>query len=190
MRLSSRSLVLLALLAHPAARALAQDMDVPVGAQVSILLKVIGFDRQLPLRAPTELVIGIAYQSGSRASLVAKDETRRGFSEVRDGINGVPIRVETIDLDSERLDAALRRLNPTILYVTPLRAADIAAIAAATRAARVTTVTGVARYVSRGLAVGVSLHDGRPRILVNLEAARLEGADLASELLKLATIVK
>jgi hypothetical protein len=190
MRLSPRSLVLSALLAIPSASVLAQDMDVPVGTQVSVLVKVIGFDRQLPVRAPTELVIGIAFQGGSRASRVAKEEARRSFAAERAGINGVPIRVESIDLDTEPLDAALRRLTPTFLYVTPLRAADIDAIVVATRAARVTTMTGVARYVSRGLAIGVALHDGRPRILVNLEAARLEGADLASELLKLATIVK
>lgn len=193
MRPAHRLLLRLALLALPAVattRAAAQDMDVPVGTQVSVLVKVIGFDRQLPARAPTELVIGIAFQSGSRTSRAAREEARQGFAAVRGGINGVPIRVESIDLDSERLDAALRRLDPTFLYVTPLRAADIDAIVAAARAARVTTMTGVARYVSRGLAIGVALHDGRPRILVNLEASRLEGADLASELLKLATIVK
>lgn len=190
MRLALRSLVLLALLALPAARAVAQEMDVPVGTQVSVLVKVIGFDRQLAVRAPTEIVIGIAFQGGSRASRVAKEEALRGFASARAGINGVPIRVETIDLDGERLETALRRLTPTFLYVTPLRAEDIDAMVVATRAARVTTMTGVARYVSRGLAIGVSLHDGRPRILVNLESARLEGADLASELLKLATIIK
>lgn len=190
MGLSARSLVLLALLALPAARAVSQDMDVPVGTQMSVLVKVIGFDRQLPVRAPTELVIGIAFQSGSRASVLAKEEAQRSLAAVREGVHGVPIRVETIDLDGERLDAALRLLKPTFLYVTPLRAADIGAMVVTTRAARVTTMTGVARYVSRGLAIGVSLHNGRPRILVNLEAARLEGADLASELLKLATIVK
>lgn len=183
-------MALMALVVLPATRAGAQDMDVPVGTQVSVLVKVIGFDRQLPVRAPAEIVIGIAFQGGSRTSRVAREEARRVFAAVRGGINGVPIRVESIDLDDERLDAALRRLAPTFLYVTPLRAADIDAIVVASRAARVTTMTGVARYVARGVAIGVALHDARPRILVNLEAARLEGADLASELLKLATIVK
>ena len=162
----------------------------PVGIQVSVFLKVISFDRQLHLRAPTEVVLAIAFQSGNRASVIARDEARQAIAAARDGVDGLPIRVETIDLDGERLADALARHGLTHLYVTPLRATDIGAIAAATRAAQVTTLTGVPRYVSRGLAIGVELRDERPRILVNLNASRLEGANLSAELLKLATIVK
>lgn len=185
-------LVLLALAAGALSpqRARAQDMDVPVDLQMSVFLKVISFDRQLHVRAPTEVVIGIAFQGGNRASSIARDEARRSIAAARDGVDGLPIRVESIDLDVERLGEALRRRALTHLYVTPLRAADIGAIAAATRAARVTTLTGVPRYVARGLAIGVELRAERPRILVNLEASRLEGAELAAELLKLATIVR
>jgi hypothetical protein len=183
-------LLLLATSAYGATPLAAQDMDVPVATQVSVLVKVLGFDRQLPVRAPDEIVVGIAFQGGNRASRLAKDEAVQAFTAARDGINGVPLRVETVDLDTERLATALRRLQATALYVTPLRATDIGAIAAAARAERVTTMTGVARYVGRGLAIGVALHDARPRILINLEAARLEGAEFAAELLKLATIVR
>jgi hypothetical protein len=54
----------------------------------------------------------------------------------------------------------------------------------------VVTLASVPAYVGAGLAIGVALRDGRPHILINLAASRLEGADLASELLKLATIVE
>lgn len=186
----SLALFVLAAGALAARRAGSQEMDVPVGIQVSVFLKVISFDRQLHLRAPTEVVLGIAFQSGNRASVIAKEEARQAIAAARDGVDGLPIRVETIDLDVERLGEALARHGLTHLYVTPLRATDIGAIAAATRAAQVTTLTGVPRYVSRGLAIGVELRDERPRILVNLNASRLEGANLSAELLKLATIVK
>ncbi len=184
------ALFVLATGAFSARRAGAQEMDVPVAIQMSVLLKVISFDRQLPLRAPKEVVLGIAFQSGNRASVIARDEVRQAIAAACDGVNGVPIRVEAIDLDGEPVAAALKRRALTHLYVTPLRAADIRALAAATRAARVTTLTGVPSYVARGLAIGVVLRGERPHILVNLDASRLEGADLAAELLKLATIVK
>jgi hypothetical protein len=51
-------------------------------------------------------------------------------------------------------------------------------------------MSGVPRHVASGLALGVGLRGGRPRILVHVEASRLEGADLSAELLKLAEIVK
>jgi hypothetical protein len=184
------ALLVLSVCTLPARGARSQDMDVPVAIQVPVFLKVITFDRQLKARAGAEIVIGIAYQRGNRESVIAKDEAMQAFAAAVDGVAGLPVHVEPIDLDDELLGNAVKRLPLTFLYVTPLRATDIGAIAAVTRAARVTTLTGVPRYVSRGLAIGVGLRDGRPRILLNLEAARLEGADLAAELLKLATIVK
>jgi hypothetical protein len=54
----------------------------------------------------------------------------------------------------------------------------------------VVTLAGVPAYVAAGLALGVALRGERPHILINLAASRLEGADLAAELLKLATIVE
>ncbi|MDB4917441.1 MAG: hypothetical protein JWM95_5085 [Gemmatimonadetes bacterium] len=167
-----------------------QEMEVPVAIQIPIFLKVITFDRLRKARAPSELVIGIAYQHGYRTSVTARDEALLSIANARDSSSAAPIRVETIDLDDERLADALKRAPITLLYITPLRATDITLLAATARAARVTTVTGVPRYVVNGLAVGVELRDRRPRILVNLEASRLEGADLTSELLKLATIVR
>lgn len=177
-------------LVAPIARVRAQEMDVPVSIQISIFLKVLTFDRALVGRAPAEVVVGIAFQRGSRASVLAKDEAVRALRAAPDGVAGVRVRIETVDLDVERLPEAIARRGLTHLYVTPLRATDVRTIAVVTRAAQVTTLSGVPAYVTQGLAIGVELRDGRPRILVNLRASRLEGADLAAELLKLATIVE
>ena len=44
-------------------------------------------------------------------------------------------------------------------------------------------------YVEEGIAVGIGLRNMRPLILINLEAARAEGAAFSSQLLSLARIV-
>jgi hypothetical protein len=98
------------------------------------------------------------------------------------------VSVVTIDLDRDDLAAALTHSRATLLYVAPLRGADVQQLAGVARAAHVTTLTGVVRYVELGLAVGVRLRGDRPRIVVNLAASRLEGAELAAELLKLADV--
>jgi hypothetical protein len=76
-----------------------------------------------------------------------------------------------------------------VLYVSPLRAVHLEDVALVSRAAQITTVTGVPRYVETGLAIGVDLKGERPQIVVNLAASRAEGADLTAHLLKLARVV-
>jgi hypothetical protein len=165
----------------------AQEMEVPVAVQLPLFLKVMSFDRQLRSRAAGTLVIAIVYQSGYRASAETKDEAWLSVSGVHE-IGGMPVHVVVIDLDREELDAALTRSQVTLLYVAPMRGIDVKDFVHIARAAQVTTLTGVVRYVELGLAVGVRLRGDRPRIIVNLAASRLEGAELAAELLKLAEV--
>jgi hypothetical protein len=47
----------------------------------------------------------------------------------------------------------------------------------------------VSRYVPLGVAVGARLQAERPRLLLNLQAARRAGADFSAELLKLAEVI-
>jgi hypothetical protein len=165
-------------------------MEVPVAVQLPLFLKVMSFDRQLRARGSGAgtLVIAIAYQSGYRASADAMTEAGQSASAVHE-IAGMPVSVLAIDLDRDDLGAAMTRNQVTLLYVAPLRGIDVKQLASATRAAHVTTLTGVVHYVELGLAVGVRLRGDRPRIVVNLAAARLEGAELAAELLKLADVL-
>jgi YfiR/HmsC-like len=166
----------------------AQEMEIPVGVQLPLFLKVMSFDRQLRSRGAGTLVIAIAYQSGYRASVGAKEEAWRSASGFRE-IAGMPVNLVAIDLDREELGAALTRDRATLLYVAPVRGIDVRELVQVTRAARVTTLTGVVRYVELGLAVSVRLRGDRPRIVVNLAASRLEGAELAAELLQLAEVI-
>ena len=94
----------------------------------------------------------------------------------------------TIDLDRESLADCLKMHGAALLYITPLRAVDVGAVATTASNAGVTTVTGVPQYIAQGVAVGVRLQRDRPRILINLQGARLQGADFAAELLKLADV--
>jgi hypothetical protein len=167
------------------AAASGQDMDVPVAMQVALFLKVVTFDRNLVIAPATDMVVAVAYQGGYRASVTAKDDAMSALQLNR---SQQKIRAVAIDLDRESLAAALGRHNPSVLYVAPLRGIDISDLATIARRAGVTTVTGVAAYVSLGLAVSVRLQGERPKLLINPEAARLEGADFTAALLNLAQI--
>ena len=167
-------------------------MPVPVDVQVPVLLKVLTFDRRIADARGENLVVGVLYQSGYRLSGTVRDGVVNALN--RTGSTGPANRalnVVTIDADvTEKLDEALTRLGVKVLYVTPLRAFDLDGLVKATRRTRTLTLTGVPDYVEAGLSIGLDLRQDRPQILVNLRAARAEGADLAAPLLSLATVVE
>ena len=168
----------------------AQEMAMPVGVQFSVFTRVFAFDRQFGRRAREEIVIGIVYQrrvpESSNIKEAVAEELRSGVS-----VRGRPIRVLPIPVArSEDLEAALSLHDIDVLYITPLRSLDLDGITTLSRRHRVLTCTGVPDYVTQGLAVGIGARRSRPLILINLAAARAEGAEFSSELLKLAQIIE
>lgn len=168
-------------------RLIAQEMVVPVTTQAALFSRILAFDRALAARNHGDLVIGILYQSRFRESLNTKDVLVDVEAEARPflGVRYVPIEVG----DGADLGTLLEANEIDVLYIAPLRAVDLADVTAVTRVRSILTFTGVPEYVAAGIAVGIGARGGRPHILINLSAARAEGADFSSELLKLAQIV-
>ena len=162
----------------------AQEMAVPVEVQVPLFLKLLHFERRLQSRAADDtLVIGIVYQQRFRASLEVKD----GFVAAVEalGTEG-PLRCTPLDLDSQKdLSRALAASQARVLYLCPLRAADLKKIAGIARDHRVLTMTGVPDFVRAGVAVGIDSKGQKPLILINLPAARAVNVDFSSRLLSL-----
>lgn len=105
-------------------------------------------------------------------------------------VAGVHFRCVAIDWDGTKdIAAVLTQERPHVLYVAPLRSVSIEAVAAAARGQGIHTWTGIPEYVERGLAVGIGLRGERPLILVNLTAARAEGADISSQLLSISRVI-
>ena len=167
----------------------AQEMETPVALQAALFTKVLTFDRTI-LAAPrsTPLVIAIVYQSGNRVSRVAHDEAVAALADATCGER--PVATVSIDLDQDDLDARLAETRPHAMYIAPLRGVNIQAIASHARVARVRSFTGVPAYMEKGVAVGVRIRGERPRLVVNLAAARAEGADYSAGLLQLVEVVR
>jgi hypothetical protein len=169
----------------------AQEVAVPVAIQIPILVKILNFDRNLTGRAGARLVVGVLFQSRYRTSANVADEVCRALQVLPAGALGaMELSCVAIDLDATpALDSALKQNRIQVLYVSPLRAVPLADVTAVSRAAGITTLTGVPRYVETGLAIGLDMKGERPEILINLAASRAEGADLTAHLLKLARLV-
>jgi hypothetical protein len=179
---------------YPARLLSAQDVAVPVAVQVPILIKTLSFDRRLQERAGGRLVVGVLFQSRYRTSANVAGQVCRNLDALPPGALGALESLArscvAIDLDgTASLEAMLRQHRIRVLYVSPLRAYPLDGVIALARAERITTLTGVPRYVEGGLAIGVDMKRDRPGIVINLAASRAEGADLNAHLLKLARVV-
>ncbi len=186
-----RALIVLVLLAV-ALPAPAQEMPIPAGLQAKIFIKVLLFDKNYERKTEGGIVVAVLYQNGFRRSFLAKEEFVAAVADWRDESSGtVTFTCALIDLDGrEDLSAALARAGADILYVAPLRSFDIGRIAKAAKDMRLPAFTGVPDYLNEGLAVSLDLREDKPRILINLKAAREAGAEFDSRVLSLARIIE
>jgi hypothetical protein len=169
------------------AGASAQEVPLPADLQAKLILNVLSFDHNLAARAGDQVTIGILVQRHFRASRDAGEELRAALAGMPSTIPAV--RVVVLDAESAEVTDLLERHQVEVLYVTPLRALPVEEVAQAARALQVRTFTGVAEYVRRGIAAGLGLRNRRPEVLINLPAARAEGASYSSQLLELARLV-
>ena len=169
-----------------------QEMPVPVRQHYPILIKALTFDRHLKARCGNTIVLGLLYQSRVRQSIRAENE----LTAIADSASpwfpgGYGIRVVPIDLSSEdRLEGRILAAGVNTLYVAPLRSIDVTRISAVARKNKILTLTGVPAYVEMGLSIGVRMRGGRPSLVINRPASKAEGADLDSQILRLARTIR
>ena len=105
-------------------------------------------------------------------------------------VGGLAYDHVTIDIeDVGTLATQLRQSRVDVLYIAPVRALDVADIAAICHNMGHITLTGVPRYVAKGVAIGMDMKGDSLELLVNRRAIRQASADLSSRVLALARIV-
>jgi len=170
----------------------ATESLLPVGVQAPLIAKMLTYDRALPQRAGDTIHFAVVFQQDFPESReLALDLLRTFAHPAFANIGNLPVVFHKIMYeDSEQLRAELREHGVHIIYLAPLRAADPALLIRSARFAGAATVTPLRAYVREGAALGVILREGRPHLLVNMKAARLQGMDLSAQLLKLAEIIE
>ncbi len=164
-------------------------MPVPVDSQWLALSRALTFERGL-VASKRPVVIGVVYQSRQRQSERAMEQFRQAV-ETNPSTGGLRFELVIIDIgDGGRIQQQLASVTCDALYVTPLRAVGIDAISKVSRSLGCMTLSGVPEYVETGLAIGVDMRGDRLQLLVNLTAARHEGAELTAGLLSLARIIE
>ena len=171
--------------------ALAADAPVPTDKLVAILVRSLAYDRSLEARAGDAVVVAVLsnHEPGSRTEAAAVMSAFKAFSSAR--VLGRPLKAVAVDWTGEdALDAVISANGVDAVFVCPGLELDLGAIAEVAHRRKVSTLTSVPDFVEKGIALGVTAEDGKPRLVVNLTASRAEGSQLSSELIGLARVIR
>jgi hypothetical protein len=174
------------------ARTAAADF-VPPKNQALLLLRILAYDHNLGSRTSNKTAtIVVVSKPGNADSESVTGDVATAIKDIAKSttIANNSIQVIRLSYVDKTFDADVARYKPAAIYLGPGLGDGISAITAITQARKMLSFTGTGDYVGSGVSVGFSLDDGHPQILVNLPAAKREGADLDAALLKAAKIVK
>lgn len=136
-------------------------------------------------------MVGVLYQPEVRSSLVCATEAAELLPRFLRSADGSRVRCVLIEMTSDaELSRRLGEENVTLVYVAPLRSVNVSDVGRVLQSRRLLSYTGVPSYVEAGLVLGVDVMENRPKIVVNLPAARAVGMEFSSQLLKLSRVIE
>ena len=163
---------------------------IPADKQALILLRSLAYDRNLPARAGDAVRIAALYRAGDAASEAAASDLVAAISKASPvSVAGRPVRVVSLPYNADTLERDLGDAPTAALYLCGGLGGVAGPVMATTRKLAILSFTSEEEMVRGGLSIGLVRRGERAAILVNLVAARAEGADLSAELLRLAEVV-
>jgi hypothetical protein len=165
------------------------EVSVPARLQAQLISKIAAFDRNFVGRAgPTALIL-VVFKSGDPESNLVAEQVAAELRQQAD-VGGLPKTVELLAYGgAPSLAATTKDRGAAIVYLSAGLDRDGAAIGTAMRGLDVLTVGASGAHAEKGAVVGFDLEGGRPKIVVNLSAARSQNVAVRSELLRLCRIV-
>ena len=183
----------LGLLPLPVPVRAAEAMPFQADVQITLLLKILTYDRSFQYKAKSGVTIGVLFVPTDPESVKAKDAIVKTLQLVADRtIKNQPIRHVTLEYKNPaELEKSVRSNRVNVFYIAPGNSDSLGAVMKLSKTYGITTATGVPEYVQRGVAIGIGIRaDKKPEILINLPSSRSEGSEFDASLLRIATVVK
>lgn len=166
--------------------------ELPAVRQAAMMARVLAYNRGINSRGGAAVVVAVIYRNGSGES-----EARRAaiVGALRDvfanaTLAGVPVKVVSIPFSEPDLESRLDAAGAAAAYVCPGLDDAVPIISRTSRRLSVLTVTSIEPQVRVGLSIGLVTRGARPMVLVNMPAARAEGAQLDAGLLGVAEVIR
>ena len=177
----------------PAGTPVAPADEVPAASRALLLLRILAYDRNLEDRAGSAASVLVLYRAGDRASETWKDGLVRAFEGLTAEVlvRGRSVKVQALPYrDAADLDARLEALRPALVCVDESLASEVHEVARVTRRRHVLSAAGSRPAAEAGLALAITARGGKATVVVNLPAARQEGAELDAALLAVADVIR
>ncbi|HEX2875296.1 MAG TPA: YfiR family protein [Polyangiaceae bacterium] len=188
-RVTRRASLALAAAALVNSQAHAAEPEVPIRLQVSLLDRVIPFDRNFSVRVHGKLSVLIVVDKSNEDSSRVGTQLEAELT-TRETLGGYPLgTARVIYGGAGTLVDSCKRLRAGIVYLTPGVAESVAVLADALRGLRLLTVGSMPEQVTQGLVLGAAVRSAKPRVLVNLSRAHQQEVDFRADFLRMAEVV-
>lgn len=167
--------------------------QVPPDVTAILLIRILAYDRQLPVRAGPTVNIAVVYPPVERAYEYTREQlvTALVHRAERSTVAGRKVRALVIPYSpSKDFESKLARERVVAVYVGPGLEDEIENIAHITQRQKILSFASERDYVMKGLSIGVLRLRDRASILVNLASSHAEGAILDAGLLRIARFIK
>jgi hypothetical protein len=166
--------------------------EVGFAAEVSkravLFAKALSYERRLSATKGDSVGIAVLYAANNAASKAAAERWITSFESLGSmTIDGAPVKAAAFSYDPESLRKIIRPKGIDVLIAcdgVPYRAVSALAADHAILSAG-DTPSGVKDSLSLGVFVG----DGKPRIVINMQVAKREGAKFSAKLLQIAEVI-
>lgn len=170
--------------------ALAQQ-EVPAGNRALLVLRVLAYDRKLPAKVTDAVGIAVAYRKGHADSESCRKEMETALTSAggKATVAGKQPKATSVAYSSA-FQEDLAAADAVSVYLCPGLDDVLDSITKLSRSQSLLTFAGRESYVNGGVAIGLVLREQKAAIVVNLPAAKSEGADLDAALLARAEVRK
>jgi YfiR/HmsC-like len=157
-----------------------------------ILARALAYDNGMAARAGGRVVLAIVFKKGETASEGQANDALKAFRAL-EGIKivGLPFHVlSTAYTGPSALETLIDRDGVDAFLLCDGLSAEIPAVRQLGRKRKVLTAGGSEADVRAGLSMAVVSDENRLQLVLNLEETRKQGAAFASDLLRVARVIK
>lgn len=160
--------------------------------QYQLFQKILTFERTWKKKLSSQLTIALLYEKNYELSVWTKDDFAEAV-KAEAMIEEYPVRLLEITVDDmDKLPSLFSQGNIAFLYLAPLKPLTVKnqlkKILTLCRQFKIPTFTGEIEYVELGVAIGLGVVEEKPQVFINLQAAREQGLNFSSQLLRMSSV--
>lgn len=158
--------------------------------RASVMAKALSYDESLPERAKNQVQVAILYMAGNGGSESQSKEWESGIQEI------ASVKVQGMTLASARYAfgagtaAELKKTGASVLVVCDGLSGQLSQIQSLAASLKSLTVANARKDSEKGMALGVFIEGGKPKIVINLQGVKNDRVKFSTKLIAIAEVLR